>query len=80
MLGLQYTPGSCRKGVANTPNGHTHAMAFCKLLFYTIVIMFQAIEVAGKFSKDPVLRLFKVDMKRIREWCQPKHSLLEIKK
>ena len=51
--------------MADTLNGSTHAMAYCKLLSYTTAIMLQVMEVAGKLSREPVSRHFKVDMKRI---------------
>ena len=51
MQGLQYIPGSCGKGVANTLSGLTRAMASCKLLFYATVKIIQVLE---KLTKEAV--------------------------
>ena len=58
---LEYTPGSCDKGVANTLSGFTHAMASWKCSFYATVKLFQAIE---KLSTEAVARELKVDVKK----------------
>ena len=77
MPGLQYTPGSCRKGVANGPSGSTRAMVSCKRLSYAIAKMLQVVE---KLSKESIKRQFKVEAKKIRYWIQQVTCLVENKK
>ena len=47
---------------------------------YDATIKLQAVEVAEKSSKEGVARQFRVDPRRIREWCTQKEKLLELKK
>ena len=77
MQGLQYTLGSCGKGVANTLSGFTRAMASCKLLFYATVKIIQALE---KLINEAVAKQLKMDTKKIRYWFQQKECLVENKK
>ena len=67
-LGLQYMLGSCEKGVANAPSGHTCAMVSCKCLSYTksTMLQAQATEVAKKLSEDAVARHFQVETESLQ--------------
>ena len=40
----------------------------------------QAMDLAETPSKEVAARQFKVDPKRTREWCQQKHSLVDMNK
>lgn len=47
---------------------------------YTIATKLAAVEVAENRSKESAARQFKVDPRRIREWCKQKETLIELKK
>ena len=47
---------------------------------YDVLFKLKAIETAEKKSKEAAAREFRVDAKRVREWCQQKDQLLALKK
>ena len=47
---------------------------------YDAVFKLKAIEVAEKKCKEAMARKFKVDLKRIREWCKKKKEVNEFTK
>ena len=64
MLGIQYTPGSCREGMANTLHGRMRVMVSRKHLSYTTVTKLQAVEVEERLFKEAVARQFQLDQKK----------------
>ena len=55
-------------------------MASHKHLSCTIATKIQAVELEERLFKEAAARHFKVDLKRICEWCQQEHSLVEMNK
>ena len=47
---------------------------------YDVLFKLKAIETAEKKSKEAAAREFRVDAKRVREWCQQKEQLLALRK
>ena len=68
----------------NTRQGHVKWPQACygvlQALTVTTATKIQAVEALEKFYKETVAEHFKVDTKRIHDWCQQKNSLVAIKK
>lgn len=47
---------------------------------YSVTTKLKAVEIAEKVSKESAARQFKVDPKRIREWCKQKEALVQLTK
>ena len=47
---------------------------------YSLTTKLKAVELAERVSKESAARQFKVDSKRIREWCKQKEAFLAMKK
>ena len=45
---------------------------------YTVSFKLEAVEMAKKYSKERVARIFGVDSKRIREWCKTENELRKL--